>query len=50
MNENQEERFKVRGQQFVEKIKDLIAEGNVRRIIIKDSRGKELFAFPLHLG
>jgi len=34
----------------LEKVKVLIKEGNVRRVIIKDKSGKELIQFPLTLG
>lgn len=47
---NKEESFNVSGEQLLQKVKDLIAEGNVRRIIIKDKNGKELIAFPLTIG
>lgn len=45
-----EETIKVNGKQLVQKVKELIAEGNVRRITIKDKKGKELVAFPLTIG
>ncbi len=45
-----EESFKVTGENLVKKVKELIAEGNVRRITIKDKSGKELVAFPLTIG
>ena len=40
----------MRGDRIMEKIKELIKEGNVRRIIIKDKEGKSLAEFPLTLG
>jgi len=46
---NQEE-FKVSGEEVVQKVKDLIHEGNVRRIIIKNSEGKTIFEIPLTFG
>ena len=45
-----EEEFKVNGEQLLGKVKQLIAEGNVRRIIIKDKDGKSLVELPLTLG
>ena len=45
-----EETFQVRGEELLEKVKVLIKEGNVRRVIIKDKSGKELIQFPLTLG
>lgn len=42
--------FNVRGEDLLKKIKDLIHEGNVRRIIIKDEQGKPYLEVPLTLG
>lgn len=44
------EQFEIKGEQLLAKVKELIAEGNVRRIIIKDKSGKELVTFPLTIG
>lgn len=45
-----EEVFQVKGEKLLEKIKDIIKEGNVRKIIIKDKSGKTLIEFPLTIG
>lgn len=45
-----EESFKVKGEELLRKVKDLIQEGNVRRITIKDKNGKTLIVLPLTLG
>ncbi|RYZ15378.1 MAG: DUF4342 domain-containing protein [Sphingobacteriales bacterium] len=42
--------FDINGDQLLKKVKDLIAEGNVRKIMIKDKSGKELLSFPLTAG
>ena len=42
--------FRVRGEDLLKKIKDLIREGNIRRIIIKDEQGKTYLEIPLTLG
>lgn len=42
--------FKVTGENLLKKVKGVIKEGNVRRIIIKDKNGKELIQFPLTIG
>lgn len=42
--------FKVRGEDLLKKVKGLIHEGNVRRIIIKDESGKPYLEVPLTLG
>lgn len=44
------ESFKVNGENLLKKVKELIKEGNIRKITIKDKRGKELMTFPLTLG
>jgi hypothetical protein len=42
--------FKVSGDAVVAKLKELLHEGNVRRIIIKNDEGKTLIEIPLTLG
>ena len=42
--------FKVKGGQLVARVKELIKEGNVRRIIISDKDGKTLVELPLTIG
>lgn len=44
------EEFKVAGEDLVKKIKDLLHEGNIRRVYIKDDSGKTLIEVPLTLG
>jgi len=44
------EEFKVSGEDVVKKVKELIKEGNVRRIIIKNEEGKTLVEFPFTIG
>jgi hypothetical protein len=44
------EEFKVSGEEVVKKVKELIKEGNIRRIIIKNEEGKILVEFPLTVG
>lgn len=41
------ERIKVQGHESAEKIRELIHEGNVRRIIVKDERGHTYVEIPL---
>ncbi|MEX0616399.1 MAG: DUF4342 domain-containing protein [Candidatus Woykebacteria bacterium] len=45
-----EETFKVRGEDVIKKVKELIKEGNVRKITIKDKAGKTIAEFPLTIG
>ncbi|MBU1095693.1 MAG: hypothetical protein CVV23_13910 [Ignavibacteriae bacterium HGW-Ignavibacteriae-2] len=42
--------FKVSGKDLLNKIEELIKEGNIRRIIIKDSDGKTFLEIPLTIG
>ncbi|KKR33196.1 MAG: hypothetical protein UT63_C0021G0004 [Candidatus Gottesmanbacteria bacterium GW2011_GWC2_39_8] len=44
------ETFYVDGEKLLAKVKELINEGNVRRIIIKDKKSKVIAEFPLTLG
>ena len=44
------ERIDVKGGHLVEKIKELVHEGNVRRIIIKDAEGKTVLEVPVTVG
>ncbi len=41
------EQFKVYGHELVKRIKELIKEGNIRRIIIKDEKGKIMMEIPV---
>ncbi len=44
------EEFKVNGEELIARIKNLIKEGNIRKIIIKDKDGKVIFEIPLTFG
>ena len=44
------ESFSMHGEALLKKVKELIAEGNVRKITITDKSGKELMSFPLSIG
>ena|ERR1035438_6252333 len=41
------EQFRVQGKELVEKIRELIHEGNVRRIIIKNEHGHTFMEIPV---
>lgn len=47
---NTEETIKVSGENLIKTVKDLIAQGNVRHITIKDKSGKTIVEFPLTIG
>lgn len=44
------EEFTVNGEELLAKVKSLINEGNIRRIIIKGEDGKTLVELPLTIG
>lgn len=44
------EEFRVEGDKLVAKVKELIHEGNVRRIIIKNDKGNTVLEIPLTIG
>jgi hypothetical protein len=44
------EEFKVTGGEVLNKVKEVIHQGNVRRIILKDEHGKTFMEFPLTVG
>ena len=44
------EDIKVKGEQLLQKVKELIAEGNVRKISIKGKEGNTIIEFPLTFG
>ncbi|HRO71983.1 MAG TPA: DUF4342 domain-containing protein [Chitinophagaceae bacterium] len=50
MSNSFKESFTLKGEQLLNKIKELIAEGNVRKITINDKNGKEIMSFPLTIG
>ncbi len=44
------EEFTVSGAKLVDRVRDLLHEGNVTRVIIKDERGKTLLEIPATVG
>jgi CBS domain-containing protein len=44
------EEFSVSADDLIEKVKELIREGNVTRIVVKDEKGRTLFEMPATLG
>ncbi len=47
---NVKEEFKVKGSELLEKLKELIEEGNVHRIIVKDDKGGKFIDIPVTVG
>ncbi len=44
------ESFKVSGDEILNKVKEIIKEGNARRIIIKNDKDETIMEFPLTIG
>ena len=44
------EEYRVDGDALLQKVKELVHEGNIRRIIIKNEEGKRLIEVPLTIG
>jgi hypothetical protein len=44
------EEIEVQGRQLVERVRELLHEGNVRKLSIKDAKGKYLLEIPLTVG
>lgn len=44
------EEFVVSGEGLLAKVKELVHEGNVRRITVKNEEGKDLIEIPLTVG
>lgn len=44
------EEFKVDGDKLIAKIKEVLHEGNIRRIIVKNEKGETLIEIPLTIG
>jgi len=44
------ESFKVNGEDLLKKVKNLIHQGNIRKISIEDKNGKLILVIPLTIG
>ena len=44
------EEFKVNGGEIINKFKEILHEGNIRRIILKNDEGKTIVEIPLTVG
>jgi len=47
---NRTEEFKFKSGQLVDKVKELVEEGNARRVVIKNEKGDTMLEVPLTLG
>jgi len=52
MNEEKirKEEFAVSGEKLISRVKELVRQGNIRRVTIKNKEGKTLIEIPLTLG
>ena len=48
--ESGSESYEVNGEELIAKVKEIVHEGNVRRIIITSDDGKRLVEIPLTVG
>jgi repressor of nif and glnA expression len=48
--ENFYEEIKIKGKDLVDKVKTILHEGNVRRIILKDEKGHTFLEIPLSVA
>ncbi|HEY3933982.1 MAG TPA: DUF4342 domain-containing protein [Gemmatimonadales bacterium] len=44
------EEYKVSGEKLVDRVRELVREGNARRIIVKNEAGHTLLEIPLTMG
>jgi len=45
-----QESFKVSGDELLSKVKEIIKEGNARKVIIKNENDETIMEFPLTIG
>jgi hypothetical protein len=44
------EEFKINGEELISRVKKMIQEGNIRRIIVKDRDGRTVMEIPMTIG
>ncbi len=44
------EQVEIAGDQLVAKIKELVAEGGTRRVVLRSAEGRELLSLPMNVG
>jgi len=49
-DQSYQESFRVSGDEILTKIKEIIKEGNARRIIIKNDKDETIMEFPVTIG
>lgn len=48
--QNSKEEFTLSGDQIVAKVKELVKQGNARKIVIKNEIGETILEFPVTVG
>lgn len=47
---NTQESFRVNGKELVDKVKEIVKEGNARRILIQNEQGETIIEIPLTIA
>ncbi len=47
VSKKKQEEIKVEGKKVVSKIKELIKQGNIRKVVVKDNKGKIILSLPV---
>ncbi len=50
VDEEASEEYEVRGEDLLSRVKELVREGNIRRITIRSEQGNTLIEIPLAIG
>ncbi len=50
MEPDKSNEFRVKGEEMLRKVREIVHEGNARRIIIKDEKGETYVEIPLTVG
>lgn len=50
MTKKRKEEFRIEGEELLRKVKELINEGNIRRLTIKNKDGRTIMELPLTVG
>jgi hypothetical protein len=44
------EEFKVKGNEVIDRLKQILKEGNARRVIVKNEQGESILEIPVTIG
>ena len=50
MDEKRTEEFTIKGEDLLEKIKEIIRQGNAKKITVRGKDGNEIISFPVTVG